>query len=160
AGDFSFRLRGADGIPGTADDGLLRDPLRKGTCTRANREACFPGNVIPADRITADGRALAKAYATMTRLASTYSDTPTANNAILELNSPFDFREDILRLDYQIDMAHSIAARYLHDRSDSRNVARPPSFLSIPRSASSGMLSHTWTLRSTLINETRYNVYN
>ncbi len=39
-GDFSFRLRGADGIVGTADDGVLRDPTTN---------AQFPGNVIPAE---------------------------------------------------------------------------------------------------------------
>jgi hypothetical protein len=56
-GDFSFRLRGPDGIVGTADEGVLRDPTRSRTCSTADRAACFPGNVIPADRITADGRA-------------------------------------------------------------------------------------------------------
>ena len=90
-GDFSFRLRGADGIVGTADDGALRDPAKTGICSAADRTACFPGNVIPADRITADGRALARAYEAMTRLASVYTDSADANNAIYELSSPFDF---------------------------------------------------------------------
>jgi Carboxypeptidase regulatory-like domain len=80
-GDFSFRLRGADGIVGTADDGALRDPTKTGTCSAANRTACFPGNIIPPDRITVDGRALAGAYEAMTRLASVYTDLPIANNA-------------------------------------------------------------------------------
>jgi len=39
AGDFS------------ASPILIRDPLRMGNCTAADRTACFPGNRIPADRI-------------------------------------------------------------------------------------------------------------
>src|SRR6266481_7069645 len=59
-GDFSFRLRGADGIVGTADDGVLRNPANAtSTCvapvfnadgsikTAAIRTGCFSGNVIP-----------------------------------------------------------------------------------------------------------------
>src|SRR5262249_26114803 len=45
-GDFSFRLRGPDGIVGTNDDGVLRDPTISGTCTAANRTACFGGNNV------------------------------------------------------------------------------------------------------------------
>ena len=55
-GDFSFRLRGADGIVGTADDGVLRDPVTGQQ---------FPGNVIPQNRITTDGRAMANIYRAM-----------------------------------------------------------------------------------------------
>src|SRR6266545_5336642 len=160
-GDFSFRLRGPDGIVGTADDGALRDPTKTGTCSTANRTACFAGNIIPADRITPDGRALAKAYEAMTRLASVYTDMPTANNAVYELSSPFDFRQDIIRLDYTFNTAHSLSARYLHDKSEIQNVTQPPSLITFrPRPTYSGMLSHTWTIRPTLINEARYNISN
>src|SRR5262249_4384212 len=60
-GDFSFRLRGPDGVVGTADDGALRDPNNPlNTCTgptisngvittQAVRTGCFPGNIIPAN---------------------------------------------------------------------------------------------------------------
>jgi hypothetical protein len=40
-GDFRFRLRGADGVVGTSDDGVLRDPAVAGTCSTANRTAMF-----------------------------------------------------------------------------------------------------------------------
>ncbi len=68
-GDFSFRLRGADGIVGTNDDGLLRDPNSNLPCTTANRAGCFGGtnvalrNIIPSNRITTDGRAIATSIA-------------------------------------------------------------------------------------------------
>src|SRR5207245_2449457 len=63
-GDFSFRLRGFDGIVGTADDGVLKNPGAAGACTApvvnasgvvttaAVRTACFSGNTIPNARIT------------------------------------------------------------------------------------------------------------
>lgn len=160
-GDFSFRLRGADGIVGTADDGALRDPTKTGTCSAANRTACFPGNIIPADRITADGRALARVYEGMTRLAGVYTNTPTANNTTYELSSPFDFRQDIIRLDYSVNAAHNLAGRYLHDHSLIQNVTQPPSLITDrPRPTYSGMLTHTWTIRPTLLNEARYNISN
>lgn len=159
SGDFSFRLRGADGQVGTADDGLLRDPLLTGTCSTTNRAACFPGNIIPAARITADGRALANAYRAMAGLAQFYVDTPTANNATYELSSPFDFRQDIIRLDYKINGAQNLSARYLHDHSLIQNVTQPPSLVTDrPRPTDSGLLAHTWTIRPNLINEARYNI--
>jgi len=160
-GDLSFRLRGADGVVGTADDGALRDPARTGTCSTANRTACFPGNIIPDDRITPDGRALARAYEAMTRLASVYTNTPTANNTIYELSSPFDFRQDIIRLDYRFNGAHNLSGRYLHDHSLIQNVTQPPSLITNrPRPTYSGMVTHTWTIRPTLLNEARYNISN
>src|SRR5688572_3895049 len=77
-GDFSLRLAGRNGIRGDADDGVLRDPNNAAnTCTapvfnsqgvittQANRTGCFGGNnvalrnIIPTNRITPDGRAIA-----------------------------------------------------------------------------------------------------
>ena len=78
-GDFSFRLRGTDGVVGTADDGVLRDPT-------TNQP--FQGNRIPNGRITPDGRAIANTYTRMIELASQYTDTTTANNATLPVVQP------------------------------------------------------------------------
>src|SRR5262249_53408322 len=61
-GDFSLRLAGPDGKPGTADDGFLKDPTKPGNCNSSSRAACFPGNVIPPETITADGKAFASVY--------------------------------------------------------------------------------------------------
>jgi Carboxypeptidase regulatory-like domain len=159
SGDLSFRLRGGDGIIGTADDGALRDPAKTGSCSMTDRTACFPGNIIPSDRITADGRALAMAYRAMAQQASRFTDMPTGNNAIYELSSPFDFRQDIIRLDYKLNAAHNISVRYLHDHSLIQNVTTPPSLVTDrPRPTYSGMVAHTWTIRPDLINEARLNI--
>ncbi|HEV3484801.1 MAG TPA: TonB-dependent receptor, partial [Vicinamibacterales bacterium] len=75
-GDFSARIAGADGVPGTGDDNNITNQLID-PATRLP----FPGNVIPANRITPDGAAIARVYEAMIGRAVLYSNTPTANNA-------------------------------------------------------------------------------
>jgi hypothetical protein len=163
-GDFSFRLRGADGTVGTADDGFIRDPQRTGTCSATNRAACFPGNIIPANRITADGQAFAKVYSVMEGLAAAYTDTPTGNNALYQQPNPFDVRQDILRLDYRFNDKHSVYGRYIHD--DYNLVAPFGTFIdsqlpTIPtnrvRPSFSYQIGHVWLINSTLVNEAKIN---
>ena len=40
----------------------IRDPLATGTCSAADQTACFPGNIIPANRLSNQGAALLRAY--------------------------------------------------------------------------------------------------
>ena len=174
-GDFSFRLRGADGIVGTADDGFLRDPSKplntcvaqtvtNGVVTAAIRTGCFPGNIMPANRITANGKALANIYTAMEGRAVSYVDTPTGNNAVFQEPNPFDVRQDIIRLDYRFNEKHSIYGRYLHD--DYVLIAPFGTFIdsqlpTIPterrRPSPSYQVGHTWMITPTLINEAKVN---
>src|SRR5918993_4051484 len=105
-GDFSVRLRGTDGLVGTADDGVLRDPVSGQP---------FAGNVIPQNRITTDGRAFANIYRAMQGEAAAFSDTPTANNTTFVEYNPFESRQDIIRIDWQADEKQRIYGRYIHD---------------------------------------------
>jgi hypothetical protein len=163
-GDFSFRLRGADGVVGTADDGALRDPLLSGTCSAANRTACFPGNVIPASRITADGRAIANTYRRGIDLAARYVDQPVGNNTTYQPENPFDYRQDILRIDYRATRSHSVYLRYLHDKYDliepfgtfiNSNIPTVPT--NRLRPGNSYQLSHTWVASRNLVAESKIN---
>ena len=53
----------------------------------------FPGNIIPDERITADGRAIAKVYERDDRAGAPRTpNTPTANNTTYQLDFPFDSR--------------------------------------------------------------------
>lgn len=168
-GDFSFRLRGADGIVGTADDGVLRDPTVAGTCTSANRTACFGGNNvalrnrIPLNRITADGLAFASLYRAMIGLASGYSDTPTGQNATFQPPLASDFRQEFIRVDYLVNNAHSIWGRFLHDT----NVVEEPygTFINSPLPTSQQLRNrpgnglqagHLWNIKANLINEVKF----
>jgi hypothetical protein len=163
-GDFSLRLAGTDRIPGTADDGFLRDPQRTGNCNSSSRAACFPGNIIPASRIITDGKAFGAVYEQMEKLAVAYTDTPTSNNALYQRPNPFDVRQDILRLDYSVNDKHSVYGRYIHDNYDL--VAPFGTFIdselpTIPtnrlRPSFSYQVGHVWLISPTLINEAKVN---
>lgn len=171
-GDFSLRLRGPDGVVGTADDGVLRDPNNPAaTCvapvitngvitTPAIRAGCFPGNIIPVARITADGKAFANVYNVMQGKAVFYGDTPTGNNSLYQEPNPFDYRQEIVRLDYKFNDKHSIYGRYLHDDYDL--IAPFGTFIdsqlpTIPtnrlRPGFGIQVGYTWLATSTLVNE-------
>jgi hypothetical protein len=77
---------------------VLRDPVT---------QQQFPGNIIPQDRITADGRAIASVFEAMIGRAAQYDSTPTANNATYQLDNPFDWRQEIIRVDFRANDAHS-----------------------------------------------------
>lgn len=169
-GDFRVRLQGADGIVGTADDGVLRDPTSTLPCTAptsttpANRAGCFLNNVIPANRLTTDGRAFAKVYDVMQTLAFFYNDTTAANNATYVQPNPFEVRQEFIRLDYRFNERHSIYGRFLHD--DYVLTAPYGTFIdsqlpTIPterrRPGYSYQVSYTWMITPTLINEAKAN---
>ena len=176
AGDFSVRLRGPDGIVGTADDGALRNPANAAsTCTAptitngvitkpAVRTGCFPGNKIPSGLITADGKAIASVYAAMAAKAALYSDTPTGNNTIFQLANPFNFRQELLRLDYRFNEKHSIYGRYIHDNYDLVDPFGAFITSDVPtipnnrlRPGYSYQVAHSWMISNTLINEAKVN---
>ncbi|HTC94631.1 MAG TPA: carboxypeptidase regulatory-like domain-containing protein [Terriglobales bacterium] len=102
AGNFS------DLLPGTP----LKLPTAPGTvppgCTMTN-------NVMSPQCITPDGAAIAAVYAKMAGVASTFSNTASTNNALFQPGGPQNWREDIARVDYKPNNAHSLYFRYLHD---------------------------------------------
>ena len=180
-GDFSFRLRGPDGTVGTADDGVLRDPNNAAnTCvapvinsqgvvtTPANRTGCFGSNnvalrnIIPTNRITTDGLAIANVYRTAAGLATAFTNAPVGNNITFQQPNPLDYREDLIRIDYRINSKHTLYGRYIHDK----NVLIDPfgTFITtqvptIPslrmRPGTSIQLSHSWMISPTFINEAK-----
>ena len=133
----------------------IRDPLTG---------APFPGNVIPANRITADGRAIANVYEAMINRALQFSDTPTSNNTTFQLDFPFSWRQEIVKLDYRAGERHSVYLRVLHDSYDlvePRGTFIGADLPTIPtrrvRPGSSVQLGHSWTVRQGLLNEVKAN---
>jgi hypothetical protein len=150
-GDFSAR----SGV-------FLKDPLKAGNCNAADKTACFPNNIIPADRLTADGKAIANVYNAMEKLAASYKDTPTANNAVFQQPNPFDSREDLVRIDYRYSDKHTIYGRYTHDKYDLIepfgtfiNSQLPTIPTNRLRPGYSVQLGHTWLINPSLINEAK-----
>jgi hypothetical protein len=163
-GDFSFRLRGPDGIVGTADDGVLRDPTLAGTCTTANRTACFPGNRIPLNRITPNGLAVANVYRAMIGLSSRYIDSPTGSNITFQPPIASDFRQEFIRLDYVFNQNQSLYGRYIHDKN---GVVEPyGTFINSPlptsqqfrnRPGNGLQIGYLWNVSPTVVNDARFN---
>jgi hypothetical protein len=167
-GDFSFRLRGADGIVGTNDDGVLKDPNSPLPCTTANRAGCFGGtnvalrNIIPANRITTDGLAIANVFRTSIGLATVFTNSPIGNNVTFQQPNPLDYREDLLRIDYRINEKQTLYGRYIHDKNElidpfgtfiTTQLPTIPSFRLRP--GTSIQLSHTWLITPNFINEAK-----
>ncbi|MFL6256075.1 MAG: carboxypeptidase regulatory-like domain-containing protein [Pyrinomonadaceae bacterium] len=115
--------------------------------------------------ITADGKAIANVYRAMIGLATSYRDAPVGNNATFQQPNPFDYREDILRLDYRFNSSHSIYGRYIHDENQlidpfgtfiTSQLPTIPSARSRP--GTSYQLAYTWLVTPTFINEAKTNV--
>lgn len=122
----------------------------------------FPGNVIPQNRITADGRAIAAVYERMIGLAAVYTDTPTANNTTFQLDFPFEWRQDLVRVDYRPSASQGLYVRYLHDKYDliePRGTFIGAAMPTIPtnrvRPGYGIQLSHTWILSQNLFNDAK-----
>jgi hypothetical protein len=134
---------------------VIRDPLTGQP---------FPGNVIPANRISPDGRAIANVYTLMEGLASSYDDRAVSNNSLFQGDNPFDWRQDMLRLDFQASDAHRLTVRLLRDSYD---LIDPfGTFIggdlpTIPtnrvRPGRNYQVSHTWTVSPAVVNEFKAN---
>ena len=128
-------------------------------------------NVMSSQCITADGQAIANVYKLMeTQVASAFSNTDGGNNVLFQPYDPQNWREDIIRIDFQATTKQSIYFRYLHDNlnlidafgtfsgpngngtnvlpSDPTNRIRP---------GYSYQVGHVWTISPHLVNEARIN---
>ncbi len=149
-------------------------PLLASLPTRAERLGDFsasPGNLflpgtttpVPnrnlSSAITPDGKAISNVFNRMESLASSYTDTPTGNNTIYQFPNPFNWREDLVRVDYNMDSKNSFYARYLFDNY---NLIDPHPLGGLPtvpinrvRPGTAYQLTHTRIQSAALVNELR-----
>jgi len=124
----------------------------------------FPGNVIPAGRISPDGQAIAALYTAMEQQAASYDDRPIGNNSLFGGDNPFDWRQDLIRLDYQASDHHRLTLRIIHDNYDlvdpfgtfiGGNLPTIPT--NRRRPGRNYQVAHAWTIAPNLINEFKAN---
>jgi hypothetical protein len=154
-------------------------PTRRTLPTRAERAGDFtlrsgnlryPGttDAIPdrniASMITPQGKAIANVYNVMEQLAVVYTDTPTTNNTTFQMPNPFAWRQDIARIDYKHNDAHSIYFRYLHDMYDLVDpygvffgAQMPMTPTTRKRPGYNYQIAHTWLPTPTIVNELKLN---
>ena len=118
-------------------------------------------NVMSPQCISADGKAIANLYRLMaTQYAASFTDAAKSNNSIFQNFQPYDWRQDIVRLDYHISDKHSMYFRYLHDNflvnlptgfSCGGNV--PTGDQNRKRPGYSYQLAETWLISPTLVNQ-------
>ena len=96
--------------------------------------------------------------------AAAYTNTPTANNSTYQLDFPFDWRQDLVRIDYRASNDHSFYLRYLHDDYDL--IEPRGTFIGAPlptistnrvRPGFGYQLAYSWVARDNLVNELKVN---
>jgi hypothetical protein len=140
---------------------FLKDPLKTGTCSATVQTACFDNpKVIPANRITADGRAIANLFARMQQEARDFQDTPTANNALFQKPADFDNRQEIARLDWNASDKHRVYGRAVIEKNEivdpfgtfiNSQLPTTPNLRHRP--GRNIQIGHIWTLSPSTINE-------
>jgi hypothetical protein len=132
------------------------------TINQPGTKTPFPGNIVPANLLTADGKAIANVYRQVTTQAAAFTGTPVANNAVYQVPNPLDYREDFARVDYRINDKHSLYGRWVDDYNTIYLAYGPGSASSsyIPvvpeyrnRPAKAMLLSETWVITPSVVNE-------
>lgn len=122
----------------------------------------FPDSRIPWELMTDDGRAIAAVYEAMARLAASYDDTRSTNNALFLSESPTRSRQETLRLDIRTANRRRLSARLVLDdttvsspfgrSADSQLPIVPTERLRADRQLS---ISDSWSATDSLVLETR-----
>ena len=146
--------------------GVVRTP-GSGTSSTPNlpiRTACFSNNMITPGRITADGLAFANVYRKMIGISSSFTNLPGGSNTTFQPNSPADFRQEIIRLDYVFNSKHTAYGRYLHDQNENIDpfgtftISQLPTIQHARNRPGNGLqFGHIWNIKSNLINDARVN---
>ncbi len=110
----------------------------------------FPGNVIPANRLSSNGMAFLRTYPEANGLY------PSNNNFFQVRPAPRDQRKDTYNIDYNPTQNQVIRFRhanyaYVESNAFAGGFDFAPSTLNRPNKTAS--LGHTWTLSPTMINE-------
>jgi hypothetical protein len=107
SGDFS------QSVDGSGNKIFVKDPLLSGTCNATSQVACFPGSIIPANRLYAPGRAILNLFPAPNTTAGGNN-----YNYSSQVPSSYPRRENIIRIDYQISASTRLSGRWVYNYDD------------------------------------------
>ena len=92
---------------------LVKDPLASGSCTTLGAGACFPGNVVPANRMSSVGKQLAALFP--------LPNTTGANNYRANANSNDNWDSFLFKVDQKVTARENVSFRVLKRWESSTN---------------------------------------
>ncbi|HEY7351816.1 MAG TPA: carboxypeptidase regulatory-like domain-containing protein [Terriglobales bacterium] len=148
-GDFSELLDPNN--PYTHKVQLIKDPQSAGPCAAPGDSGCFPGNIIPPNRVSPNGIGILNAW-----------PVPNLTNFIGGGNwfaaklHTFDQRKDTAAVDVNLSEQHHLRFRavnfaYLEYQPLDGNTDRTPKFFNRPNKT--GSVDYVWTISPTKVNE-------
>jgi hypothetical protein len=130
----------------------------------------YPGTTTPIPNkdlrplMTPDGKAVMGVYAEMIKKAALYTNTPVGNNATFQVLNPFNWRQDIVKLDWRPNDRDYIYFRWIHDKYDLIDPYGTFNGSSLPntptqrnRPGYGPQVAYTHTFAGNIINEAKIN---
>src|SRR5712664_100712 len=158
AGDFSELLNPNNPFitrkdsSGTKIPVLIKDPQSANACTAADQSGCFPGNIIPSNRLSPNGVGILNAWP-ISNLTTFIGGNGNWFGAKLHT---FDQRKDTAGVDVNLTEKqrlrfHAMNYAYLEYQPLDGNTDRTPKFFNRPNKT--GSLNYTWTVNPRMVNE-------
>jgi predicted heme/steroid binding protein len=137
---------------GTKIPVFIKDPQSANPCTVADQSGCFPGNIIPSNRLSPNGVGILNAWP----IPNLTTFIGGNGNWFAAKLHTFDQRKDTAGVDLNLTERQRIRFRatnfaYLEYQPLDGNTDRTPKFFNRPNKT--GSLNHVWTLSSRMVNE-------
>ena len=131
---------------------LIKDPQSANACTAADQSGCFPGNIIPSNRLSPNGVGILNAWP----IPNLTTFIGGNGNWFAAKLHTFDQRKDTAGVDVNLTEKqrlrfHAMNYAYLEYQPLDGNTDRTPKFFNRPNKT--GSLNHTWTLNPRMVNE-------
>ncbi len=131
---------------------LIKDPQSANACTVADQSGCFPGNIIPSNRLSPNGVGILNAWP----IPNLTTFIGGNGNWFAAKLHTFDQRKDTAGVDVNLTEKqrlrfHAMNYAYLEYQPLDGNTDRTPKFFNRPNKT--GSLNHTWTLNPRMVNE-------
>jgi carboxypeptidase family protein len=130
---------------------FIKDPQSANPCTAADQSGCFPGNIIPANRLSPNGLGILNAWP-----APNLTSFIGGGNWFAAKLHTFDQRKDTAAVDVNLTERQRLRFRatnyaYLEYQPLDGNTDRTPKFFNRPNKT--GSLDYVWTISPSKVNE-------